>query len=239
MSDSKELPLVFVVDDETDALEVFQDALSLNFRVKTFNRPEEALEAIQESPPDCLVSDLVMPKMDGVEFVRKIRKTNTALPILVISGYGEKDQIIDLFRMGCFDFLSKPFRYQELSEKITRVLKHGKEIHSRTNLDEASKLIRIEDHQLGLKVSFGKAALLSNKNAQLVRLQLMKAQSAITSALTFDFSEVSEVSTENLIFLKSFFDNLEQDGRRFHWHNISAELDTLLSSQLITYNSAV
>ena len=237
MTESK--PIVYVVDDETDALEVFEDALSLEFTITTFSRPEEAVHAILKNPPDALVTDLVMPNMDGVEFVKNIRKTNTELPIVVMSGYGEKDQIVNLFRMGCLDFLTKPFKYQELAEKIKQVLEHQKEVRSGVDQNQASELVKIEETNSGLKVFFAKDSLNLKENAQLIRLQLLKAQSAITSAITFDFSEVEDVCTDNVVFLKSYFDNLEQDGRRFHWHDISSELDILLSSQLLTYNSAM
>lgn len=235
---TKNPPMVYLVDDEQDALEVFEEVLAEHFQVLTFHKPEEALKAIQSDPPDCLVSDLVMPQMNGVQFVSMIRKDNSELPIIIISGHGEKQQIIELFRLGCFDFITKPFTYGDLVSKIQSVLKEKSELSDKLDLGVAKNLIHIEESGAALKVQFHEHALDTEKYLPLIRHQLMKVHSAVSSSIVFNFSEVDQVTTEALVLLRSYFDRMEQDGRQFHWTNISQELNTLLSCRLLNHKSA-
>lgn len=237
MSRDKYEILVYVVDDEKEALEIYEDSLTLNFNIVTFSDSEKALEAIRTETPDVLVTDLVMPKLDGVALTRALRKDHPNLPVIVISGYGDRDQMVKLMRLGCVDFLTKPFRHQELSDKISKVISDI-DMNSKKE-DDQKDIVTIKEINDDLKVTFSSESLSAKTQSDVVRLQLIKLQSSIAKVIYFDFSEVDDLSVSNLIFLKNLFDSLERDKRIFHWENINAELETLLSSQLIKNKSAV
>ena len=71
--------LVYVVDDETDTLEIYEDSLTLNFNIITFSRSKDALDALHKQAPDVLVTDLNMPEMGGVQLVSKNERDNQKL----------------------------------------------------------------------------------------------------------------------------------------------------------------
>lgn len=230
-------PLVYVVDDEDDALELFSDVLTVNFDVKTFNSPVEALQTIAKQPPQCLLTDLIMPEMNGVEFVRKIRRSNQDLPILVLSGYGDRDQVVDIFRMGCFDFLSKPIKYQELTDKVRSIIATQKSESALLSVQRANKVVSIREEAGRLELKFARDSLASQDSLTLVRLQLTKVVSAYGRELSFDFSEVEDMSIDALIFIKSYLRNLDLDHKKYHMENLSEELKILLSAELTSYQA--
>lgn len=84
----------------------------------------EALKLIEQSPPDLLITDILMPYTSGLELIA-IVKTNSAynLPVIVLSGIGEEATVLEAFQLGAEDFLTKPFNPSELSVRVKRLLK--------------------------------------------------------------------------------------------------------------------
>jgi DNA-binding response OmpR family regulator len=118
---------ILVVDDEPGIRETMADILRLEgYRVDTADQGESGLTAFKKQPAELIVSDLVMPVMDGVEMVRQLRKQNPGLKVLFMSGYfGGQDispELIEtILEMG-YPTLKKPFRAQELLEKVREML---------------------------------------------------------------------------------------------------------------------
>lgn len=108
---------------------------SLAFVLK--NRGYEALEAedgmvalelaqqakAEDRPIDMLITDIRMPNVDGVELLKLLTEADMELPTVVISGHGDRDMLIDLLRLGCDNFLSKPFEPDEILDKVAEVLR--------------------------------------------------------------------------------------------------------------------
>ena len=115
---------VLIVEDEAMVRTVAERALTRHgYKVLTANNGEEALERLAEHGQDVelLISDVVMPLMDGPTMVREARKTFPDLPILFMSGYAEEQlrKSIDIANVA---FLPKPFSVKELAEAVRRVL---------------------------------------------------------------------------------------------------------------------
>ncbi|HCH65697.1 MAG: two-component system response regulator CreB [Deltaproteobacteria bacterium] len=114
---------ILIVDDDPRLREVVRYALSqAGFRVREAGDGRAALHAIEESLPDLVVLDVVMPEIDGVEVCRRIRQ-HSSVPVVFLSSKGEEvDRVLGL-ELGGDDYLSKPFSPRELVSRIKAVLR--------------------------------------------------------------------------------------------------------------------
>lgn len=115
---------IAIVDDEKDMRQSIGQWLALSgFDTETFASAEEALKALTPDYPGIVVSDIKMPGMDGMQFLRKLMGVDSALPVIMITGHGDVPMAVDAMRIGAFDFLEKPFspdRMTELAKKATQ-----------------------------------------------------------------------------------------------------------------------
>ena len=121
----KNQPHILVIDDEPQILRALKTILrERDFRVTTAGTGEEGLALAAAEPPDLVVLDLSMPKMDGIEVCARLREW-TQLPILVLSVRGgERDKVAAL-DVGADDYLTKPFGIEELLARIRVGLRHA------------------------------------------------------------------------------------------------------------------
>jgi len=82
----------------------------------------QALELIKQDAFDLIISDLRMPKMNGIEFLREVKTLNPSIPVILVTAYASKETTIDSVKLGAFDYLSKPFKVDELMTIIGRAL---------------------------------------------------------------------------------------------------------------------
>lgn len=114
-------PLILIVDDERINLMMLENLLEMNgYRVITSQDPYQALEIIEEEEPDLIVLDLMMPRMNGYEMCKKVRKVYEpgVLPILMLTAKHQKKDLIQGLNSGANDYLSKPFNKEELLARI-------------------------------------------------------------------------------------------------------------------------
>ncbi|ARO14210.1 C4-dicarboxylate transport transcriptional regulatory protein DctD [Ketogulonicigenium robustum] len=115
---------IAIVDDEKDMRQSISQWLALSgFDTETYASAEEALKAIGPDFPGIVVSDVRMPGMDGMQFLKKLRGVDSALPVIMITGHGDVPMAVEAMRIGAFDFLEKPFnpdRMTELAKKATQ-----------------------------------------------------------------------------------------------------------------------
>lgn len=114
---------IAVVDDERDMRQSIGQWLALSgFDTETYPSAEEALKVIGADYPGIVISDIRMPGMDGMAFLRKLRSLDGSLPVIMITGHGDVPMAVEAMRIGAFDFLEKPFdpdRMTELAKKAT------------------------------------------------------------------------------------------------------------------------
>ena len=120
---------VFIVDDE----EPIRDALdmlitSVGLRVRTFESGIEFLEHYDNSRQGCLILDIRMPQMSGLELQDELIARSSSLPIIFISGHGDIPMAVKVVKKGALDFIAKPFNDQELLDCVQRALRDGEEI---------------------------------------------------------------------------------------------------------------
>ena len=115
---------IAIVDDEKDMRQSISQWLALSgFDTETYSSAEEALKGLGNDFPGIVVSDVKMPGMDGMQFLRKLKGVDSSLPVIMITGHGDVPMAVEAMRMGAFDFLEKPFnpdRMTELAKKATQ-----------------------------------------------------------------------------------------------------------------------
>ncbi|NOY52931.1 MAG: sigma-54-dependent Fis family transcriptional regulator [Deltaproteobacteria bacterium] len=114
---------ILVVDDEPGAVEVLVGMLEQEgYQVVSAQNGEEAFGILRESDFDLVLTDLNMPKLDGIELLQKIREVNSGLLCIVLTGCGTVDNAVAAMKAGAYDYITKPFKIDELSLSVKRAL---------------------------------------------------------------------------------------------------------------------
>ncbi|HRO14192.1 MAG TPA: sigma-54 dependent transcriptional regulator [Paracoccus sp. (in: a-proteobacteria)] len=116
--------IVAIVDDEPDMRESISQWLGLSgFRTEAFASAEEALKVIGPDWPGIVITDIRMPGMDGMAFLKRLMGQDSGLPVIMITGHGDVPMAVEAMRLGAMDFMEKPFnpdRMTELAKKATQ-----------------------------------------------------------------------------------------------------------------------
>ncbi|MGB8105930.1 MAG: response regulator, partial [Pseudolabrys sp.] len=116
---NEDKPVVFVVDDDPSVREALDSLVrSIKLSVQTFGSAEEFLNFKRPDAPGCIVLDVRLPGLNGLDFQHELTKSNVALPIVFITGHGDIMMSVRAIKAGAIDFLAKPFRHQDLIDAI-------------------------------------------------------------------------------------------------------------------------
>jgi DNA-binding NtrC family response regulator len=115
---------ILIVDDEVDMLALLAMIITekTNHKATTTNNPLEVPKLIKEGAFDLLIADLKMPGMDGIELVDEVRKIDKSIPILIITAYGSIESAEEAIHKGAYDYITKPFRKEQILIAINRAL---------------------------------------------------------------------------------------------------------------------
>jgi DNA-binding NarL/FixJ family response regulator len=139
---------VLIVDDDRTMRTVLTRYLeNRGYQVEQVTSGAEALVAVAKNPPDLVVSDVMMPEMDGLEFCRRLRATPSGqlMPFIFLSGKGELEDRIHGHSIGADDYLTKPVDPRELVAKIEAQLERSRRIHS--------EIVRLMQLTIGLQAN--------------------------------------------------------------------------------------
>jgi two-component system response regulator FixJ len=132
-------PLVFIVDDDEAVRSSLRLLLrSVGLAASALGSAREFLETYDPSQPGCLVLDVRMPGMSGLELQQALNMRGAVIPVIFITGHGDIPMAVEAMQQGAFDFLQKPFRDQDLIDRIQRAL--AKDQTSRTELKEQAQI---------------------------------------------------------------------------------------------------
>lgn len=124
---SKKKLRVLILDDETDFTEELKEFLQLrDFEVYTASTPGEGFESLRRRPYDLMILDIRLPGMSGLDILKQVRKLYPAMEVIIISGHGDMDTVIQAMRDGAIDYLRKPFRHIDIQLSIERTEKYLK-----------------------------------------------------------------------------------------------------------------
>ncbi len=132
-------PTIFIVDDDAavrDALKFLMR--SVGHAVETFGSALEFLGAYRDDRPGCLVLDIRMPGLSGLELQDKLVEQHALIPIIFITGHGDVPMAVEAMQAGAMDFIQKPFRDQDLLDRINQALE--KDTANRMALKESNAI---------------------------------------------------------------------------------------------------
>lgn len=167
MSAPADEQMVFVIDDDA----ALREALARLFRsvgldVKVFASTPEFLEVKRPDAPSCLVLDVRLPGLSGLDFQAELTKANIDIPIVFMTGYGDIPMTVRAMKAGAVEFLPKPFRDQEMLDAVQQGLERDR--HRRKNMADAARL----------KATFNKLTSREQEIMGLVTAGLMNKQIA-------------------------------------------------------------
>jgi len=177
---------VFVVDDDVGIRE------GLGLLLETVGQPYESyssaiefLDAYDASKGGCLVLDIRMPQMSGLELQEKLNEQGSLLPIIFITGHGDIQMAVEAMRRGALDFIRKPFREQDLLDRINEALAFDagkrKNIAERQQLVDKVAALSKREHEVFHRVAAGEMSKviasnlgISVRTVEVYRSQIMK-----------------------------------------------------------------
>jgi FixJ family two-component response regulator len=117
------VPVVFVIDDDDLVRAAIQGMLkSVGLRSETFGTPQEFLRNKRPDGPSCLILDVRLPGVSGLDFQRELANAGIRIPIIFITGHGDIPMTVKAMKSGAVEFLTKPFRDQDLLDAINQAL---------------------------------------------------------------------------------------------------------------------
>jgi two-component system, LuxR family, response regulator FixJ len=134
-----ENPTVFIIDDDPLLRSLIESLLTASGRpVASFEAAAEFLQAYDPLRPGCLVCDIVMPGMSGLDLQDELNRLGVTLPVIFISARGDVPTAVTAMKHGAFDFLLKPFAHEELLQRVAAALARDAEI--RSSLEEMDQV---------------------------------------------------------------------------------------------------
>ena len=120
-------PCVFIIDDDASVRASIQGLLkSVGLRSEAFASPQDFLRSTRVDGPSCLVLDVRLPGVSGLDFQQKLTETGVQIPIVFITGYGDIPMSVKAMKSGAVEFLTKPFRDQDLLDAIQQALERDR-----------------------------------------------------------------------------------------------------------------
>jgi two-component system, LuxR family, response regulator FixJ len=205
-------PTVFVVDDD-DAVRGSLRLLlkSVGLAAQPFGSAQDFLEHYSPDQPGCLVLDVRMPGMSGLELQQQLNVRGAVIPVIFITGHGDVPMAVEAMQHGAFDFLQKPFRDQDLIDRIQRALEkdrgYRQELRKREQIRERRDSLTPREQEVLELVTSGKANKVmaadlgvSQRTVEIHRARVMEKMGAASLAqlvrMVIDLRSVGEEETK-------------------------------------------
>ncbi len=208
---------ILVVDDEKNYLVVLEALLSdEGYEVLTTPDPLEALNIINRVDLDLVITDMKMPKMDGIVLLEKIKQIDSNMPVIMMTAYGTIEKAVEAMKKGALDYITKPFENEELKLNIRKA------INMHRLLKENKRLAQALYSQYQFSNIIGK-----NKKMQAIFELIAKVASTKATVLI-----TGESGTGKELVAKAIHYNSRRKNRPFISVNCGALAETLLESEL-------
>ena len=192
--DIKDKPKIFVIDDNKEVTESLRWLFeSVNYEVETFNNANNFLAAYKSTQPGCLILDVRMPEITGLELQEILKERNISIPIIFMTAHADVPMAVRAMKLGAVDFLTKPVNNQTLLETINKAIKIDMKL-KRNSTDTAktaakAKRLTSRENEVMMLILEGKLNKhiashlgISQKTVELHRSNVMKKMGAKTAA---------------------------------------------------------
>jgi len=130
-------PTVFVVDDDPSVLRAISRLLRLEFAVEAFDSPSAFLESLRPDAPGCILLDLALPGVSGLELQERLVASGCKQPVVFLSGQGSVRTSVQAMRAGALDFIEKPWENDSLLNTVRRALERDREMRMRRSASDS------------------------------------------------------------------------------------------------------
>ncbi len=211
---------ILAIDDEKDMLKLLEKIIrtKTKYKITTTANAKEAINLIENANYDLVIIDLKMPEIDGINLLKKIKRINPSVAAIIITAYGTVETAVEAMKLGAYDFITKPFRTEQIVSTINRIME--------------LQLLRKENIKL-------KTQLMSEKETDFIigksdtirdiyRYASQIAQSSASVLITGETGTGKEM-------LARFIHNKSKRQGEFVAINCSAFPETLIESELFGY----
>jgi DNA-binding NtrC family response regulator len=121
---------IVITDDETDLLDLLKLILTekTDYNILTTSDPRQALDWCREYNADVLISDLRMPQLEGIELLKLLKAQDNTIPFIIMTAFGTIESAVEAMRQGAFDYITKPFRKEQILMTINKALDKRQEM---------------------------------------------------------------------------------------------------------------
>lgn len=170
----KQLEKILVIDDEAGMCSLINTVLSEEgYRVTATQRPQDGVALLQKDTFDLVITDLRMPKMNGMEILQAVKSVSPAMPVILITAYSTVDSAVQAMKLGASDYVAKPFKNDELCSAVNNVLE-------KSRLREENRRLKQE---LEEKYSFSNIVGQSGKMREVFNYISRVAQAEVTAII--------------------------------------------------------
>ena len=208
---------ILIVDDEQDAIEIFSRQLEDDYNIETANSAEIALEKLSKRPYQIVMTDVVMPNMDGIELMKRIKAKWSHVSIIMISGKASIETAVKAMKLGAEDFIEKPVEDLDLIKMtIERILK------AKWQAEEIKRLRTLIEDDFNRKKILG--------NSLIMQQLLEKVKRISPTDITVLLSGETGVGKE--MFAELIYHNSRRKEKKFVAVNCGSIPESLLESML-------
>jgi DNA-binding NtrC family response regulator len=121
---------IVIIDDEIDLLDLLRLILTekTDYNILTTSDPKQALDWCREHRVDVFISDLRMPQLEGIELLKLLREQDENVPFIIMTAYGTIESAVEAMRKGAFDYITKPFRKEQILMTINKALEKRRQL---------------------------------------------------------------------------------------------------------------
>ena len=211
---------ILVVDDDEVTRKLLKEVLDKEgYQVTLAASGEEAVRALRDQVYPIVLSDIRMLELDGMAVLRSVKKSNVDTAVILMTGFGSMEGAIEAIQEGAFDYVSKPFKMNDLKSVVSRAAKHWESIHSAQQRGESKAPNKIDVTTRGI----------IGKSPRIVEVYKTLARAAMSSSTVLINGESG---TGKELVARAIHDNSTRRYKKFIAVNCGAIAETLLESEL-------
>ena len=214
---------IIIIDDDREIIEALTEMLELEeFRVRGFLSPEKALLSLAKNSPVVILSDVKMPRMNGLTLLSKLQQIDNEIPVLLMSGHGDIPMAIEAMNEGAYDFLEKPLQPKKLLGQLQRAAEKRRLVMENRNLKQD-----IQQHSGVEAFIMGESAAIKNIRQQVLAL----AQANVDTIIYGDTGSGKDVVARALHQFS------QRHEKRFIAINCGGVSESLIESELFGHEA--